>query len=78
MTKFGASLDNKNLQKNPLILTLQMPTQGYVEVTSPDDINDWEERVQEFYGIDPKKLGPNITRADTCSGGRLDDCGYLV
>jgi hypothetical protein len=74
MAKFGEKIDPKSMTKGAPPILLQLQPQGYIKLSSQQDIKDWEERLKTFYGINRKTLG-NVVPLDTCSGGRLDDCG---
>lgn len=58
-------------------LVLQTQPYGFVRLERPEQIRQWEEDVQKFYGvrIDASRLG-NARPCETCSCGCTDDCGY--
>ena len=74
MAKFGDKVDAKEIVEGTAPVLFQLQPQGYRKLSAQKDIQDWEERLKQFYGIDAKSLG-KIVPLDTCSGGCADDCG---
>ncbi|MDI4080830.1 hypothetical protein QK402_30700 [Pseudomonas aeruginosa] len=74
MADIGEKINKDEIITGAPPILFQLQPEGYRKLTTQKDIQDWENRLREYYGIDAKSLG-NIVPLDTCSGGRADDCG---
>jgi hypothetical protein len=57
-------------------VVLQVQPSGYVEITKPEELKDFEEHIQSLYGV---KIDPAFAKSlcETCTPCS-DDCGYRL
>ena len=73
-TKVGTPLGETKITKgSPLVF--QLHVDGYIPLTKPEELKQWEEDVKLFHGISIKAGG--VAACETCSGGCSDDCGMM-
>jgi len=77
MARLGDKVDAKAMTKGSPPVLLQVQVEGYVKLTSPAEIQGWEDDVRKFYGVNAK-TGGGMHLCETCSGGCSDDCGLLA
>lgn len=74
----GARIGGKEIQFGAVPIVLQTQSFGYVVLDKPEELRQWEEDLQNFYGVslDASNLGGRA--CETCSAGCTDDCGMLA
>lgn len=75
MPKIGDSVPSKSIKKGVPPVVLQLQPTGFIALTKPADLRQWEADVKRFHGIDLRAAG--VRACETCSGGCTDDCGML-
>jgi len=72
--KFGDKVDPGAITHGAPPIVIQVQPTGYVKLSAPDEIRDFENMMHAAYG---HKLGihSGLHACETCSGGCTDDCG---
>ena len=75
--KFGDKVDSKRMTQGSPPVVLQVQPQGFVKLSTPEELRDFEQMMQELHGsrVDVSKSGLNA--CETCSAGCSDDCGMM-
>jgi len=75
MPKIGTLVAQDRIKPGlPPVVLLVQPN-GYVEVTKPEELKEFEQHIQELYGfkIDRSQVRTLCETCSCCS----DDCGYM-
>jgi hypothetical protein len=73
--KIGEFVSNDRIKVGLPPVVLQVQPTGYVEVTKPEELKEFEQNILELYGIrvDARAVQTMCETCSCCS----DDCGYM-
>jgi hypothetical protein len=76
MPKIGELVATNRIKSGLPPVVLQVQPTGYVEVTKPEELKEFEDNLHSLYGIklDPALRGVACETCSCCS----DDCGYML
>jgi hypothetical protein len=77
MSKLGTKLDKSALSSAtqgppPVVFAAQVTS--YLRLEKPEQLKQWEQDIQGFYGIHSKLPLMQGSASESCSGGCSDDC----
>jgi hypothetical protein len=74
----GQKVSPSEVTQGPPPVVLQAQPDSHIRLTTPDQLKQFAQDVENFYGIrfDPSQTG--MIYCETCSGGCSDDCGFLA
>jgi hypothetical protein len=78
MSKLGHKVNAADIESGVPPVVLQAQVTGYIPISKPQDLRDYEERARLLYGITIDLSKGGLHACDTCSGGCADDCGMLA
>jgi hypothetical protein len=58
-------------------VVLQVQPHSYIPLERPEQLRQWEEDLQKFYGVSVDASQMGGVACETCSCGCSDDCGLL-
>jgi hypothetical protein len=79
----GEKVDDSRITKGTVPVVLQVQPSGYIPLTTPEQLRQFEAELKKFTGLDVKLEAQVGTQAalmracETCSCGCSDDCGYV-
>lgn len=74
-TKIGSPLEKREINKSIPPIVFQLQVNGYIPLTKPEELKQWEEDVKLYHGVSIK--AGSVHACETCSAGCSDDCGML-
>jgi hypothetical protein len=75
MSGLGKKIDKSKMTTGVPPVVLQAQPDGFIKLSTPDELKQWEEDVKNFYGIAID--ASRVQACETCSGGCSDDCGMM-
>lgn len=73
MPALGQKVAGGRVVKGVPPVILQAQPDSYIELTTPEELKQWEADVKSFYGVEINAA--MVHACETCSGGCSDDCG---
>ena len=77
MAKLGTTVAAAKQTAGVPPVILQAQANGYVKLSTPAEIAQWESDVKSHYGLSINVAGTGMHACETCSGGCSDDCGLI-
>jgi hypothetical protein len=74
--KLGDKVEPSKMQNGAPPIVIQVQPSGYVKLTTPDEIKEFEGLMHQIYGH-RLAIHAGAVACETCSGGCTDDCGML-
>jgi hypothetical protein len=76
-TKLGQKVDLTRAEKGapPVVFAVQ-PTH-FIRIDSPEELKQFQQDLQNFFGINIEASRMAGHACETCSGGCTDDCGMM-